>query len=547
MSFQIKYIYDLVDRISPQLRNIERNLGKTERRLQKTARKSNKAFNRMEKSTKSLASRAILPLKTSMGQLLVTFAGIAGIAKTVGILKDFGQEMAKVKAFTQATAPELEKIRELTKQLGITTEFTAGQAAAGAALFGKAGFSTEEILAALPKTLDLATAGTLSLEQATDVAIGSLRGFGIEADNMQRVTDVLALAAVRGNTVIGELGFAMSFVASIAKISNIPIERVGASLSVLADSAIKGTKGGTGLRRILSELANPTKEAIKVFQKLGLTQADIDVKRRGLIPVLKTLTPLTKGVRGVANAFKVFGDRGAPAFAVLSGNLEKLERLNKEMINAKGATKKLANTMRDTLTGDLKALLSAVEGNVLGLGEAGLTGKLRKATQATTKFFRSLQDKKEFEEMGATAKVLNKTIVILGDTFALLGKLIGGMFNFALGKLNFFFDKILSVIKIMKSFISALSEFTSAGFGELKIKTAALFDPNAGRGQQNINTTNTINNAQANRRQEPQQSLIGGGRLDVNLNNAPRGSNAAFTPDPRSNLLVGTNFNFARQ
>lgn len=538
MAFQIKYIYNLVDRISPQLRKIEGNLRKTERQLQKTARVGNKTFNRMEKSTKSLSSRAILPLTAQVKQLVIAYAGIVGITKATRILGTFGQEMAKVKAFTQATAPELEKIRELTKKLGITTEFTAGQAASAAALLAKAGFSINEILASLPKTLNLATAGTLGLEQATDVAIGSLRGFGIEADNMQRVTDVLALAAIRGNTVIGELGIAMSFVASIAKISNVPLERVGASLSVLADSAIKGTKGGTGLRRIFSELANPTREAIKVFQKLGLTQADIDVKGRGFITVLKTLAPLTKGVRGVANAFKVFGDRGAPAFAVLSANIEKIERLNKEMINAKGATEKLAKIMRDTLTGDAKALLSAIEGNVLGLGEDGLTGVLRRGTQAATKFFRAFQDKKEFDKLGTTTKSLIVTVKGLGTVFKNIFKIITVGFKVALSALDKLIQGFILIKDLLK--IDEITEILSAGF---------KFGKNLFSGEQkieNINTTNTINNAQASQRQEPQQPVIGG-RLDVNLNNLPRGSNANFTPDLGNNLSVGIQQTFAKK
>jgi len=539
MSFQIKYIYNLVDRISPQLRKIEGNLRKTERQLQRTARKSNAAFNRMEKSTKSLTSRAILPLKTSMGQLLVTFAGVAGIAKTIGVLVSFGKEMAKVKAFTGATSGQMLELRNVAKKLGITTEFTAGQAAGALALLAKSGFGVNEIIAAIPVTLDLATAGALDLATATDITAKTLRGFNLPATQTERIANALAIAASSGNTTIGELGEAMKFIAPIASLSNLSIERVSATLSVLADNSLAASLGGTGLRRVVSELANPTKEAIRVFKRLGLTQEDIDVKNRGLMAVMKSLLPL---VEDVGSAFKVFGDRGTPAFAVIAKNIDKIERLNKEMVKSKSAGKDLAIVMRDQLGGDLKALLSSVEGNIIKLGEAGLTGSLRGATQAATIFFRALSGgEKSFDQLGFTAKVFVSILKSLGSIIGFVLKVFAIGFKVALDTLNALLEGVMILIK---PFLQ-LNDLIARGLGKGFDFGKNLFGGNTN--QQNINTTNTINTAQANQRQEPQQPLTLGGRLDVNLNNLPRGSNANFTPDPQNNLAVGINQTFARR
>lgn len=538
MAFQIKYVYDLVDRISPSLRKINSNVRKTERQIKRTTTVANSAFASMGRSVRNLSSKAFLPLRSSIGQLIIAFAGIEGIRRSVRVLADFDQSMATIKAVTEATAPELAKIRELTKELGITTEFTATQAARSAVLFGKAAFKTDEILQALPKTLDLATAGSLSLEQATDIAIGTLRGFGLEAREITRVTDILAKAAVSGNTTIGELGESMKFISAIAATSEIPLERIGAVLAVLADSSLKATMGGTGLRRIISALADPTREAIEVFKKLGLSQKDIDVQRRGLIPVLKTLAPLTKGVRGVANAFKVFGLRGAPAFAVISKNLDKIESLNKKMIVSEGAAKKLADTMRDTLTGDAKALLSAIEGNILALGEGGLTETLRKVTQSITKFFRAFGGGEAFDELGVSTQGFIQGLQLLGKIIGFTFKVLGFVFKVALAGLDAVLEGINLIIEPFLKLNNLIGEGIGKGLGKVIDFGKDLFSGE--QKTENINTVNTVNTAKANQRQEP-NNFTAGGQLDIILKNLPKGSSTNFKPASNNQMNVGIN------
>ena len=535
MSFQIKYTYNLTDRISPQLRKIESNLRKTERQLQKTARKSNAAFNRMEKGTKSLGSRAIVPLTSQVKQLAAAYIGILGVTKVIGVLVNFDREMAKVKAVTRATTDQMTQLTASAKEMGLKTEFTAGQAAAAMAFLGLTGFRTNDILTAMPAVLDLATAGSLGLARAADISSNILKSFGLETSQLTRVIDVIALTTTSANSNIQQMGEAMKFVAPVAALAGVSIDTTSAALGVLGDSGIQATLGGTALRSILLSLRDPTKEAIKEFKKFGLTQKDIDIKSQGLIKVLKNLKPLI-GVAG-----KIFEKRTVGPFAILANNIERLKEFEKQMKNVEGTGKKLADTMRDTLGGDLKALVSSIEGNVLALGEAGLTGALRGAAQATTIFFRAFTRIDAFNELGFTAKTF---IIILRD----LGKIIGFVLKVLAVGLKVALDTIdalLEGVMILIRPLLQLNDLLAGGIGKGFDIAKNLFS-----GEQkieNINTTNTINNAQANRRQEPQQSPIGGGILDINFNNAPRGSNASFSPDPKSNLRVGIHSNFANR
>ena len=91
-----------------------------------------------------------------------------------------------------------------------------------------------------------------------------------------------------------------------------------------------------------------------------------------------------------AEALTIFGDRGGPAILALTGQVERLRALNDAMYAAGGAGKEIADIMRDNLGNAILTFRSAVAEAILSLGDAGLTGYLRSATEAGTEFFRAV-------------------------------------------------------------------------------------------------------------------------------------------------------------
>ena len=58
MSFQVKYIYDLVDKISPQLQKVKKNLKSTQDTVRKVATNSSRNFDRMKNSLNNVGNKA---------------------------------------------------------------------------------------------------------------------------------------------------------------------------------------------------------------------------------------------------------------------------------------------------------------------------------------------------------------------------------------------------------------------------------------------------------------------------------------------------------
>lgn len=314
-------------------------------------------------------------------------AAMASLGAVINTIKEFDSSMARLGAITGATTEEFMQMRDVAKDLGASTEFSAKQAADGLTFLGMAGFSASESIAAIPAVLDLATAAGLGLAEAADTTSNIMSGFGIAAENSANVADVLAAASSRANTDVSQLGQAMSTVAPIAAALEIDLADTAAAIGVMSDAGIQGSRAGTAMRGVLASLAGPSREASDTLKDLGLTLADIDPATNSLSTVMGRL-----GDAGLttAQAMAIFGREAASGALVLVDGAKRLGDFGEELRNVDGAASEMATTIRDNLGGDIDSLLSSLSGLMIALGDAGLTAILRGVIGAVTDFTRAV-------------------------------------------------------------------------------------------------------------------------------------------------------------
>ncbi len=213
----------------------------------------------------------------------------AGITQTIRTLASFEQTLATVRGITGATEAQFVALREEAQRLGATTRFSGTEAGEGLIFLSRAGFTAEESIAVLEPTLRLAQAGALGLGEAADISTNVLAGFGLQVDQATRVVDILALTSNSANTNVSQLGQALSFVAPVAASLGVSIEETSAAIGVLSDAGIQSTRAGTGLRRVLSSLINPTGEAADLIRSFGLNLEDVNPQTVGLSTAITRL------------------------------------------------------------------------------------------------------------------------------------------------------------------------------------------------------------------------------------------------------------------
>lgn len=368
------------DQASGRLTTESRNTSKS---LADVAREGDKS----SVSISKLAGAA----KAAGGVLAAAFSVAAvsgGIKASLRTYADFESQMAKVGAVSRASEKDFKALTETAKRLGAETEFSASQAGAGLEFLARAGWSAKESIAAMPAVLNLATSAAMDLGKAADVASNIMSAFGIAATDAAQVTDVLAAASSRANTDVAQLGDAMSYVGPIAASLKISMGDTAAAIGALSDAGIQGSSAGTGLRRVLSSLANPTKASADEIRSLGISMADVNPQANNLADIIDTLA---KGGIGAASAMRIFGDRGGPALLALVEQRSKVRELAETLGDVSGEAQRMAETIGDTLEGDLKGLSSALEGVRISLGEA-FSSAARESVQKATAAVRAFGD-----------------------------------------------------------------------------------------------------------------------------------------------------------
>lgn len=303
-------------------------------------------------------------------------------------LMEFDHAMAQVEAISGATGLALDGLREKAKQLGATTIYTSGEAASAMKFLAQSGFDVNEIMAASSPVLALAQAGDLGLAQAAEIAAKALRGFRLDASEMTDVADVMAAAVTQSTMNIQEMGYAFKYVAPIAASMGVNIREASAYIGVLSDAGIDATMAGTALRRIMSELSNPTIKATKLLAAHGLTLKDVDIKSKGLTETIKTLI---KAGLSVGEVFALFGDRGAPAFQTLAQQVDKVEQKIANLQNVTGRAQKMQEIMNQSLYASFKNFTSAIEFMIIQFAEeSGALNGLKTTFFSTAEAIRTL-------------------------------------------------------------------------------------------------------------------------------------------------------------
>lgn len=299
---------------------------------------------------------------------------LIGLGKVV---LDFEKRMNGVQAALgdKGTAGAMKELRDQAKLMGATTAFSAVQAAEAQEELAKAGFSVQQITSALPGTLSLAAAGTLSMGEAAAITTSILAGYGFEVDQSARVSDVLAAAAASAKTDVSAMGFAFSKAAPAAKALGVEFETTAAMLAALQDAGLSAEIAGTGLKTVLFTLAKPSKEAEKAIQGMGISLAHFrDLVKQGKInEVFKLLAE--NGLDAAASA-TIFGKEMGGQALILAEATSKVDNLSSAYKQADGAAKQMAETKMQGLPGAFALLISKAEGAILALGDAGLTDVL---------------------------------------------------------------------------------------------------------------------------------------------------------------------------
>mgnify|MGYP005988991731 CR=1 FL=1 len=295
---------------------------------------------------------AIGKLQNVLGKLGLAF-GVFQLARTsFNVIKDFEQSQADLASVLGVTTDKMSGLTDQAKELGATTTFTASQVAELQKELAKLGFDQTEIENMTEATLMLAEATGTELGRSAEVVGATLRGFGLDSAETQRVVDVMAKSFSASSLDMEKFATSMSSVAPVAKLAGFSIEETTSLIGTLTDRGIDASTAGTGLRNMFL-----------LSGKAGLTLDE-------------ALEKINNSSDKTATSLDLFGQRGATLGVILAENRDTSASLSEKLEMADGSARKMAETQRNTLGGAIKLLQSAFEGLILKMNEAGGVGEI---------------------------------------------------------------------------------------------------------------------------------------------------------------------------
>jgi len=245
-----------VGKATDSLNGLEKGVDKADARIKQL----NKGFGEMQSLGNKMSMMVTAPLVA---------LGTASVKSAM----DFGVGMAQMSTQfgnVDVNSKNLEQtIKSMSKEFGIG----AGVIQNGYYEALSSGIPVTEDMAVatafVTNNAKLAKAGFTSLDTAVDATTSILNAYGLSADKVNSISNVLIKTQDYGKTTVDELGKTIAQVTPEASALGVNFEQVGAAISTMTAQGINTPETMTKLKRLFIELRDTTTGAGEAFNKIS--------------------------------------------------------------------------------------------------------------------------------------------------------------------------------------------------------------------------------------------------------------------------------------
>lgn len=415
---------------------------------------------------------------------------IAAAGAAIGKMSmDFEDSMAKVSTIADETEVPIGDMKQAIVDLSNQTGVSSTEIAENVYNAISAGQKTGDAVNFVSNATKLAKAGFAETGDALDILTTIMNAYGMEADDVTRVSDVLIQTQNLGKTTVAELSGAMGKVIPTAKSQGVQLEELAGAYAVMTSNGIATAETTTYLNSMLNELGKQGTTAADAFAKGtehikegGLTMAEAMEQGWSLTDVLSILDEqAAESGTSIAN---MFGSAEAGKAAnVLWDNASKVNDAVEQMGNSSGATETAFGKL-ETKSYTIEKSVNQLKNSATGLGEtmmemAGpIIEKVAKKIQEVTEWLNGLDEgtRQTIITVASIVAVVGPVLLIIGKVISTIGAIttgIGTLTSFLGGisgaagaagaGISLFSGPLLPVIGIIAGVTAAIAGLTAAG------------------------------------------------------------------------------------
>ncbi|WP_251854381.1 phage tail tape measure protein [Enterococcus italicus] len=420
---------------------------------------------------------------SSVGSTLtkaITLPVAAGFTFATKAASDFTTQIGEIgplltngQAITAEYKQQLEQMGESSKQWAKDYGVSTTEINQGLAEVVRKGYDANQTMGVMPAILDATKASGDAFNDVMNVTTEVISQFGLKGkdyattvQNATRVTDSLTYVANATSAGFTDLGLAMSYVGPVANSLNMSVEETAAAIGLLNDAGIGGEKAGTALRGALTSLLKPSDQNIAGFEQLGIS---VDAFKEGTLTLPDILDKIKTNTQGWTDAQRTsaialaFGTESQSAMNVLvNQGGDALRNLTSETESASGATKKIADSMKDLPANKVARFKESLNVLAITFGEKLLplvTPWIEKATDMVNSFS-ELDDatQNNIVKWGLMAAAAGPALKLLGGGISTIGSVTKGV-----GKLSTGIVKLVASAAEKKAIAGLATSITGVG------------------------------------------------------------------------------------
>lgn len=373
---------------------------------------------------------------SAVGDALTASVSAPIAAAGVGALKaslSYEDALAKLSTIADTSQVPMEElsnqILELSKASGISADTLANNVYDAIS----AGQQTADAVNFVSKATALARSGFTSTDAALDILTTSLNAYGLAAEDVTRVSDVLINTQNLGKTTVDQLASSMGKVIPTAKANGVEIEDLAGVYAVMTANGIATAETTTYFNSMLNELGKSGSAAADAFaagtehiKEGGLTMKEAMDMGWELTDVLSVLDE--QAAESGTTISNMFGSAEAgKAAAVLWDNGAKLNDAVEAMGQSAGATETAYGKL-NTTSFEIEKTINELKVTLLEIGDV-LKAELMPVFEKVVKKIKELtgyisgMSVEEKEQMIKIAGI----VAAIGPLLSVGGRLISGI------------------------------------------------------------------------------------------------------------------------
>lgn len=362
--------------------------------------------------------------------LPIVGAGVASAKMAVNFESDF----AKVSTLLDSNIVDFGKYKGEILDASSESKVAVGEFSEAVYSSISAGVDQTKAIDFTTEAMKLAKGGFTDGAKAVDVLTTAINGYGMQAEDVTKISDMLITTQNLGKTTVDELASSMGTVIPVADSVNFGMEELSASYAQLTKNGIATAESGTYLKSMLSELGKSGSITDKVLRDLT-GKGFAELKAEG-IPTADILKMISDVAAQDGKSLKdMFGsvEAGSAALVLAKGDGSEYNEMLQAMGQSAGATQEAFEKMDATPAEKMKGALNELKNSAIKFGEAFVpviekaAGIISKAADA----FSNLSEEQQTNALkwGAVLAATGPVVKTLGgavSVFAKLAPLIGG-------------------------------------------------------------------------------------------------------------------------